>query len=77
MTKEFPKTIPRSPVGGLKEYPVTKSEMLAYLKNNLSISATTYNDWYDEGVEITLCLDGEEISSSRVSIDTKCKNTHY
>jgi hypothetical protein len=77
MTKEFPKTIPRSPVGGLKEYPVTKSEMLEYLKNNLSISATTYSDWYDEGVEITLYLDGEQISSSRASISTKCNHSHY
>jgi hypothetical protein len=77
MSKEFPKTIPRSPAGGLKESPVTKSEMLKYLKNNLSISASTYSDWYDGGIEITLYLDGEEISSTRASIDTKGKNTHY
>lgn len=43
-----------------------KEELIAFLKENLTISIEEYNDYHDKGINIKLELDGEKISESSV-----------
>lgn len=49
---------------------MNKETLLNFLKDNLSISITEYDEFYEKGIKVELIFDDEVISEDSVTLET-------